>query len=331
LSFALESCRKNDVFNSTTPFIFNVPAGFPPTAYNFSANPLNKETIELGRHLFYEGKLSKDGKFPCSSCHQQAAAFTTYEHDRSHGYNNSHTKRNAPGLYNLAWLNSYGQDGAFKNLEDLILSHITSPTEMAETMPGVVKKLSDEEKYRQLFKDAYGSSTINSQKIINALKQFVLSITSTNSKYDKVKRGEAIFNQIEENGYQVFKANCASCHVEPLFTDNSFRNVGLELDPQLNDFGRMEVTKNRDDSLKFRMPSLRNAELTAYYFHDGRFSTVYSVLNHYANGIKQSPTLDPALKNGIQLNNTQVVELVTFIKTLTDSSILTNKNYGPPQ
>src|SRR5687768_5062476 len=83
LSFALESCRKNDVFAGTTPFVFNVPAGFPPTAYNFTSNPLNKETIELGRHLFYEGKLSKDGKFPCSSCHQQAAAFTTYEHDRS--------------------------------------------------------------------------------------------------------------------------------------------------------------------------------------------------------------------------------------------------------
>ena len=129
---------------------------------------------------------------------------------------------------------------------------------------------------------------------------------------------------MEQSGYLLFQQKCASCHKEPLFTDFSFRNVGLEVDPNLNDHGRMKISGRSEDSLKFRVPSLRNVEFTSYYTHDGRLSLPRHMLWHYSSGVKQSPTLDPLLVNGIVLTSTEEDQLVAFMRTLSDSAFLNN-------
>ena len=282
-----------------------------------------EERILLGRKLFYEERLSKDGFHPCGSCHQPIAAFTTFEHDRSHGYNNSHTLRNAPGLFNLAWYPYFNQDGGEKDLTAIFQKHIESPTEMGSSME-LVKKMIADANYKKMFTEAYGDDKITSARIFDALLHFVLSLVSADSKYDKVTRGEASFTQAEQNGYDLFKLKCASCHKEPLFTDFSFRNVGLEVDINLKDYGRMRITGRPEDSLKFRVPSLRNQEFTSYYTHDGRLSLARHMLWHYRSGVNQSATLDPLLTNGIAITATEEDELVAFMRTLSDSAFLNN-------
>jgi cytochrome c peroxidase len=324
LSLLFDSCRKTEVKFSGTPMAFIVPAGFPQPVYNFMANPVSQEGFALGRKLFYEGRLSIDGNYPCSSCHQQVAAFTTFEHDRSHGYNHSHTLRNAPGLANLAWYPVYTQDGGAPTLQSIYQGHITNPNEMAETIDHVISKLDADTAYHRLFKAAFGDDAITADRMFNALNQFVINLVSANTKYDKMLKGEASFTSEENAGYSFFKAKCETCHKEPLFTDFSFRNVGLELDNTLKDYGRMRVTGNRADSLKFRVPSLRNADLTSYYTHDGRYNMMRTMLEHYRYGVNQSATLDPLLKNGIQMTDTEEDNLVAFLRTLTDSSYINN-------
>ncbi len=324
----LNSCRKSDrPFTRTTPITLPIPQGFPQPVYNFQSNPLTEESFLLGRKLFYDGRLSIDGNFPCASCHQQVAAFTTFEHDRSHGYNHSHTLRNAPGLANLAWYPVYKWDGSATTLESISLAHITAPNEMAETMDNVINKLKNDTAYQRLFRAAYGSEQITSDGILKALTQFVLNLVSANSKYDKVKKGEASFTAEEQSGYAVFQSKCATCHTEPLFTDFSFRNVGLEIDENLQDYGRMRVTGNKADSLKFRVPSLRNVNMTSYYTHDGRYSVMRMMVQHYRFGVNQSATLDPLLTNGISLTDAQENDIIAFLRTLSDSSYINNPRF----
>ena len=325
------SCKKSGDKPATTAVNFQVPAGFPATKFNFGANPLTKEGIELGRHLFYDGRLSRDGNFPCASCHQSFAAFATYDHDFSHGFNNQFTKRNAPGLFNLAWQSNFMWDGGINNLEVQPLAPITAPNEMAEDINNVVNKLSQDEEYKQLFRAAYGTEEVNSQRMLKALSQFMITMVSANSKYDKVKRGEATFTAIEQAGYDLFKAKCASCHAEPLFTDLSFRNNGLPVNPYLLDYGRMKITNKKEDSLKFRVPSLRNIYETYPYMHDGRFWNLSQVLEHYNSGIESSATLDPLLANKIPLSATDKYNLINFLGTLSDTTFTKNKTLQQPQ
>lgn len=327
-SVLLNSCKKNDRFYGT-PLPFEVPPHFPQPAYSFSDHPLTKEGVELGRKLFYEGRLSIDGNFPCASCHQQAAGFTLQDHDLGHGYNGSHTRRNPTALANLAWFTEYYHDGSTKSLEKISYDHITSPTEMAETMEGVVAKLLPDTAYRRLFAAAFGDSRVTSNRILTSLSQFVITLVTSNAKFDRVQRNEEAFTAQEQRGYTLFSANCVSCHTPPLFTNFSYRNIGLPLNPFLNDFGRMEVTGKKADSLKFRVPSLRNVSVTGTYAHDGRIISVKSMINHYRSGVKQGPTLDPLVAGGLSLTNAQVDDVAAFLKTLTDSSYLTNPRFGP--
>jgi cytochrome c peroxidase len=321
----MNGCRK-DEFNPT-PISFQVPNGFPQPQYSFAANPLTEEGFQLGKKLFFDGHLSADGNFDCGSCHQPVAAFTTFEHDRSHGYNNSHTLRNAPGLFNLAWLTEYNQDGSTKTVEEVYRAHITNASEMGESISNVLSKLKTDASYKSMFNAAFGDDKITEERMYKAITQFVMSLVSAESKYDKVKRGEASFTADEQNGYIIFQNKCATCHKEPMFTDYSYRNNGLEINAALNDHGRMRVTGSSNDDLKFRVPSLRNAELTSYYGHDGRLSVFRMMIQHYRNGIVPSPTLDPLLSTGIQLTNAEENSLVAFIRTLSDSTFLNNPRY----
>jgi cytochrome c peroxidase len=178
-----------------------------------------------------------------------------------------------------------------------------------------------------MFRLAFGDEKVTTERMYKALDQFVINLVSANSKYDQIKQGKASFTVQEQNGYTVFKSKCASCHVEPLFTDFSFRNVGLEVDLNLHDYGRMRITGNSADSIKFRVPSLRNVEFTSYYMHDGRINFPRNVLRFYESGVNQSATLDPLLVNGISLTQTEEDDLIDFLRTLSDSSFLNNPKF----
>jgi len=159
----------------------------------------------------------------------------------------------------------------------------------------------------------------------------MLMLVSSNSKYDRVMRGEDSFNLPERLGYDMFKKKCASCHSEPMFTDYSYRNIGLKLDTTINDLGRMKITRNPADSLKFKVPSLRNVMVTAPYTHDGRFFSTYDLFIHYKTSVMNMPTTDSLLRKGIPLSNFEIGQLTAFLMTLTDSSFITDKRFAPPR
>lgn len=322
------ACTKSDKQKAPTPMSLSYPLGWPEPVYDFSGNPLTKEGFELGRRLFYDGKLSRDGNFPCASCHQQFAAFATYDHDYSHGFDNQFTTRNAPGLFNLIWMTNFHWDGGINHIEVQPLAPITAENEMAETIENVIAKLKADPKYPGMFAKAFGDGEIDSRKMLLALAQFMGAMISSNSKYDKVMAGKDQFTYDQQQGYELFKAKCASCHAEPLFTDGSYRNNGLIKNPFTNDVGRMNITGRSEDSLKFKVPSLRNVFLTFPYMHDGRFRTVTDVLNHYSDGITDSPTLDPLLKNKIPLTPEDKFYLLEFLRTLTDTAFVSDKRFS---
>jgi cytochrome c peroxidase len=231
----------------------------------------------------------------------------------------------------VVWQKQTHWDGGIANLEVQPLAPLTAPNEMAEDINNVINKLNQDAAYKQMFKAAYGDETINSQRMLWSLTQFVGSLVSADSKYDRVKKGVASFTPQEQLGYTLFQAKCTNCHTEPLFTDNSFRNTGLAVDPTINDNGRMRITNNRTDSLKFKVPSLRNVVVTFPYGHDGRFVSINQVLEHYNSGVQVSATVDPLVKNGIPLSANDKVYLQLFLHTLTDSVFIKDPRFGPPE
>jgi cytochrome c peroxidase len=308
-----------------------IPPGWPkPTLDFFADNRITEQGFQLGRKLFYDGLLSKDGNFSCGGCHQQFAAFAHYEHDLSHGIHNRFTARNAPGLFNLAWSTSFHRDGGVNHLEVQALSPMTAANEMGESLDSILFKLRKDPAYPKLFKAAFGTTDINSQRMLKALAQFTGSIVSYQSKYDKVKAGQATFTPGEQRGYELFRQKCASCHAEPLFTDNSFRSNGLAKDSFLNDVGRMSVTGDVMDSLKFRVPSLRNVQLTFPYMHDGRYYSLAEALEHYRSGIiTTQPTLDSTLRQRVIFSDQDKNNLIYFLNTLTDNTLIKDPRFGP--
>jgi cytochrome c peroxidase len=154
---------------------------------------------------------------------------------------------------------------------------------------------------------------------------------SAEAKYDSVMRGQTQFTQQEKNGYTLFKQQCASCHQEPLFSTFEFENNGLPIDTFLKDIGRMKITKNPSDSLKFKVPTLRNLEFSSPYMHDGRFKRLTDVFKHYTEEIEHSPTLAKQLNQNIVLTANERVDLMAFLLTLTDKSFLFNPAFSYPK
>lgn len=314
-----------------TPIYFEVPKGFPKPLYDFKNNPLTEEGFQLGRKLFYDPIMSKDSTISCSSCHLQQTGFTHVDHDLSHGIDGKIGTRNSLTLQNLAWSKTFMWDGGINHLDVQAIAPITSEVEMNETLENVVTKLNNNKEYQELFYKTFGAKKITGQLTLKAISQFVVSLTTSNSKYDKVIRKEEKFTEMEQKGYNLFKQNCASCHKEPLFSSNDFKNNGLQIDITLNDFGRMKITQNPKDSLLFKVPTLRNIEFTFPYMHDGRFKNLNEVIKHYNSGIQKSKTLSKELLIPLNLSDNQRIELVSFLKTLTDNEFLFNPKYSFPK
>lgn len=305
--------------------LFSVPSNFPKPLYHFESNPLTNEGVELGKSLFYDAIISSDNTVSCGSCHQQSAGFTQHGHALSHGVNDFLTKRNSMPLQNLAWSSSFGWDGGVHDLDLFAISPITNPVEMNESMANVLEKLRKSPTYPTLFKNAFGSEEITTERFLKALAQFMLTMVSANSKYDHYMRYEGIeLNEAELAGLTIFKQKCASCHSGELFTDFSFRNNGLPI--KNKDYGRYEVNQTESDKYKFKVPSLRNLSYTAPYMHDGRFETLEQVLQHYASGVESNPYIDPLLTQnnqlGIQLSVDEQQKLIAFLKTLDDDNFI---------
>lgn len=326
----LSSCGSDDDYQPINATVaFEVPSNFPPLEYQNADNPLTEKGIELGRKLFYDGRLASDGLVACAFCHEQQFAFTHHGHNLSHGVDDQVGVRNTPALQNLAFQTSFFFDGAAENLEAVSIVPIHNPVEMNETLPSIVAKLQSDAAYRALFAQAFTDQKVSSTNLLKALAQFMTIMVSANSPYDKYVRNEGYqLSTLELSGKNIFMQKCASCHATDLFTDHSFRNNGLPINPNLNDLGRSLVTGSAADDFKFKVPSLRNVGVTAPYMHDGRFGSLASVLNFYSHGVQDSPTLDPILRgngnNGIPLTEDEKTALIAFLHTLTDTAFLTN-------
>ncbi len=319
-----------------TPLTFTKPANFPNLTYDVSKNPLTVEGVELGRTLFYDVTLSSNGLISCAFCHIQGAAFSHTDHALSHGVGDKNGIRNVPAVQNMAWRNHFFWDGGITDLDLLPIAPIENPVEMDERMPNVLARVQTNDKYLLLFKRAFGSEEVTSERFLKALSQFMVTMVSANSKYDHYVRKEAggEMNAQELRGLTLFKQNCAGCHAGELFTDQSFRNNGLAVSAVVvpEDLGRYRVTLNDADKRKFRVPSLRNIAFTLPYMHDGRFASLEKVLNHYASGMVDNPALDPLLKpNGapaLALSAQDQQDIIVFLQTLTDFDYLRDPRFA---
>ncbi|MEM8889524.1 MAG: cytochrome c peroxidase [Bacteroidota bacterium] len=305
---------------------FSYPTYFPEPVYEFSKNPLTKEKVELGRKLFYDPLLSKDGSISCASCHSPYNAFAHTDHDLSHGIHDQIGTRNAPPLFNLAWQKLFMWDGAINHLDMQALAPISHPAEMGESLESVIHKLRAQSSYQELFSAAFKKkkeeATITGEKVLKALSQFQLSLVSTQSKYDSVRSGSTHFNEQETKGYALFQKHCNSCHTEPLFSNYSFADNGLPVDTTLNDQGRWTISQKEEDRFKFKVPSLRNLSYTYPYMHDGRFRKLNQVLKHYSTGIQARESLAPELSQGMEISSRDRADLIAFLLTLNDKAFV---------
>ncbi len=310
------------------------PKGWPKPIYTFSTNTLTEAKFQLGRALFYDPILSLDSTISCGSCHQLEVAFADRGHSLSHGIKDSSGNqllgtRNTSSLFNLNWKPHFMHDGGINHIEVQPLAPITNSVEMGESINNVIKKIQRSARYRVLF----GKDEINSQNMLKAMAQFMGMLYSYNSKYDKVMNGndKINFTTEEQNGYNLFMANCNSCHKQPLFSDFEFRNNGLGVNIFYKDSGRAHITGLASDRYKFKTPSLRNIERTWPYMHDGRFETLEECLNHYTSPFTNLVNIDPQLpQNGFQFNAQQKSNIIAFLKTLTDFEFINNSKFKDP-
>lgn len=332
------SCRRDvdSLLNSEIPGV-QIPSNFPVPIYGLDQNPPTQAAVELGRTLFYDPQLSRTGKIACGSCHEQSSAFANAGKSLSEGVDRQLGTRNVPALQNLRWKPNFFADGGPKHIETMPMAPIANPLEMDESIDNILRKLNADASYQRRFAQVFGGSgPIDSYQFLRALAQFTASLTSSNSRYDQYARHEigSTLTDAELRGLAVLRQKCGSCHTGELFTDESFRNNGLDRSfPQ--DSGRAHITRSRLDAGRFKVPSLRNVALTAPYMHDGRFRTLDQVLDHYNHGMVESATLDPQLRRsgqlpGISLSAEERQNLLSFLATLTDEQFISDPRLAAP-
>jgi cytochrome c peroxidase len=295
-------------------------------------NPLTQEGVALGEALFHDNLLSRPSTQSCASCHKQELAFADNQ-DISPGAENQKGSRNAMPLFNLAWHKAFFWDGRAPTLRQQVLLPIQDKHEMNAPLDLVVERLREDDRYPAEFERAFGSPGVTADRIAMALEQYLLTLVSQDSKFDRAVRKQAELTAQEKRGLELFLtehdpvrglrgADCFHCHGGTLFTQHNFTNNGLAL--ATGDLGLAKVTQQASDEGKFKTPSLRNVALTAPYMHDGRFATLEDVVEHYSTGIKRSATLDPNLAKhptgGLNLSAEDKAALVAFLHTLTDET-----------
>ena len=370
--FVFLACNKSSESNTIPPTdpiatYLNLPA----TSYNYAnpvlpgyltspnindqvntpaGNAITDNGATLGRVLFYDKNLSINNTIACASCHKQANAFADPV-TLSTGFNSGHTGRNSMGLIDAKYYPNgrFFWDQRAATLEAQTLIPIQDMVEMGMTLNGLETKLKTLAYYPPLFTKAFGDNTINSNRISLALSQFVRSVISYQSKYDAGRSAFPTapapqpnapfpnFTIAENRGKDIFlsgQGGCAACHGTETFTAPGARNNGLDLITTDRGFGK--VTNDVNDDGKFKVASLRNVELTAPYMHDGRFTTLEQVVEHYSTGVKNNPNLAQQLKlpNGqprlLNLTPQDKAAVVAFLKTLTDGNITTDVKYSSP-
>lgn len=249
-------------------------------------------------------------------------------HPFSIGVDDTEGKRNAPPLFNLAWHSEFFWDGGVTHLDFTPITAIESEIEMDESFENVVRRLNQHSRYPGLFKEAFGIEQITGPFVLHSLSQFMLMMVSANSRYDKFMNGDqTALTPLEQEGLRVFRVKCESCHQEPLFTNLEYKNNGIQ--KQILDIGRALITETDLDAGKFKVPSLRNVEVTAPYMHDASLSTLDQVLEHYKSGVNDSPSLASELKadgkTGIPLSDEEIVAIKAFLHSLTDNEFLQNR------
>lgn len=335
-------------------------------AFQFAAiesdnTPVNNPTTHvgalLGRVLFYEKKLSQNGTIACASCHKQENGFSDNE-VLSLGFDGGTTRRHSMGLTNARFYQTgkFFWDERAETLEDQVLMPFQDPVEMGMTLDQIVQTVTEQSYATPLFKAAFGDDTINADRISKALAQFVRSLVSVNSKYDQgrsqVNSPLADFPNFtsEENlGKQLFNTrnlvapSCNSCHlseafIAPLLAPNGSTigtNNGLDAFSN-EDQGIYESSGINGHRGKFKVPSLRNVALRAPYMHDGRFSSLEEVIDHYSTNIQDHPTLQPFLRddNGLPIkynfSGEEKAALIAFLNTLTDDQFTSDEKFSDP-
>ncbi|MFM9946752.1 MAG: cytochrome-c peroxidase [Saprospiraceae bacterium] len=306
-------------------------------------NPLTEEGIALGRQLFYDPLLSMNGSVSCATCHLPQNAFSDGL-AFSVGVNGQKGPRSSMPLANVGYYyKGLFWDGRSKSLEDQALVPVREPHEMNSDWSLVELKLRNHPKYPELFQKAFSirdRKEITRFLVAKAIAQFERTLISANAKYDQVLEGKATYTESEERGRKIFfdasdelpKSECGHCHIDPLFTNLDFLNNGIQQVNSLEDFpdkGRGKVTKIIYDNGKFRVPTLRNIELTAPYMHDGRFNSLEEVLDHYISGGHLADNLNPNVRE-LNFSERDKSDLIAFLKTLTDTSFINNPAFANP-
>ncbi len=274
--------------------------------------------VELGKLLFFDPRLSKDGTVSCASCHAPAAGFAD-PRQFSLGVGGKQGGRNAPPAMNAAYNHVQFWDGRAGSLEEQALGPIQNPIEMAETLPGVVKKLGAVPEYKKRFQEVFGTN-VTAEGIARAIAAFERTLISTNSPFDRHVAGDkTALSDSAKRGLELFqgKARCVLCHNGPNFTDNKFHNIGVpQTGPLKEDLGRYAVTKRESDRGAFKTPSLRSVALTAPYMHTGGFKTLEEVMEFYNKGGEQVPGKD-VFMSALNLTDQEKKDLVELMKSLT--------------
>ena len=320
-----------------TPYELARPSYFPSRTNIPDDNPMTEEGVALGRKLFYDARLSgrdgTDGIRSCSSCHHQENNFEFGAPTNTH-----HAML---PLINLAWNRTgLGWNGGVAALEDMVLAAVTSPVEIDADTNQVVKYLQRTADYPELFEKAFGSRHITFVNVEKAIAQFVRSLVSADSKFDRYLLGEEELTEDEMAGYELFcteeGADCFHCHGGgglALMTTNLFYNNGL--DDEFNDpEDRAAVTGSHWDRGAYKAPTLRNIAVSAPYMHDGRFTTLDEVIDFYSEGVKDSENINPLMHHvmdgGVRLTDLEKMQLKAFLNTLTDEQFLSNPDYSDP-
>lgn len=339
----LTSSSPGDMLRDRDPYPLVYPAYFGNRFEIPADNPTTKPGVQLGRALFYDPILSSNGKVSCASCHRQDKAFSD-GFQFSIGVDSVPTRRNSMSLANLLWVRNLFWDGRSRSLEDQASIPMFDVHEMNQPADISALKLRHHPEYRKMFEAAFGDRIISGDRVIKALAQFERTLISANSDYDKYLSGSYAPSPAEQRGMDLFfgnnatgiRTNCAHCHGSPRLMVELFHNNGLEAEPA--DHGREDFTQDPADRGRFRVPTLRNIAVTAPYMHDGRFTTLRQVLDHYSDHIQPSATLSPFIPDSIDhtgrrgslLDEAQKNDIVAFLEMLTDSTFLTNPDFGPP-